>query len=60
MSLMTTKFLLAVLPLLVLGYTFGTLAIAAFEGWQVHPILIVLNTLGIVVAIDEFQHRYPT
>jgi hypothetical protein len=50
-----SRFALAVLPLILLGYIFGTLIAALLSGWDVHPLLIVLNGAGIVLALQRVR-----
>jgi len=50
-----SRFALAVLPLLILGYIFGTLIAASLNGWNVHPLLVVLNGAGIVLALQRVR-----
>jgi hypothetical protein len=52
---LTFKFFFAVLPLVILGYIFGTLVIAAMQGWHVSPLVILLNGAGILVAIWDLK-----
>lgn len=49
------RFALAVLPLIVLGYIFGTLIAASLNGWSVHPLLVVLNGVGIILALQRVR-----
>jgi hypothetical protein len=58
MPFLTFRFFFAILPLLILGYIFGTLIIANLQGWPVNPFVIGLNALGIVVGIAEFRDRW--
>jgi hypothetical protein len=56
--LLTFKFFFAVLPLLILGYILGTLLIATWQGWQVNPLILVLNAAGILIGIWNFREKY--
>jgi hypothetical protein len=58
MPFLTFKFFFAVLPLLILGYILGTLLIAAYQGWSVNPVYMVLNALGILIGIWNFREKY--
>lgn len=50
-----SKFALAVLPLIILGYIFGTLIEASLNGWDVHPLIVVLNGGGIFLALQRVR-----
>ena len=50
-----SRFALAVLPLIILGYIFGTLISASLNGWNVHPLLVVLNGAGILLALQRVR-----
>ncbi len=58
MPFLTRKFFFAVLPMLVLGYIFGTFVTAAIQGFDVNPMFVVLNIFGIAFAIWDFESRY--
>ena len=58
MPFLTFKFFFAVLPLLILGYIFGTLLTASFEGWAVNPFFVALNALGILIGIWNVREKY--
>jgi hypothetical protein len=55
MQFLTTKFLAAVLPVVLLGYILGALISAAYQGLHVHPGLLVIISAGIVIAFDEIR-----
>lgn len=55
MQLLTTKFLAAVLPVVLLGYILGAFFSAAYQGQHVHPGLLVIIAAGIVMALDEVR-----
>lgn len=48
-----SKFLGAVLPLLILGYIFGLLLAAAIHGWQINPFVVLLDGAGLFLALVE-------
>lgn len=48
-----SKFFGAVLPLLILGYIFGLLIAAAFHGWQINPFIVLLDGVGLFIALVE-------
>ena len=50
-----SRFALAVLPLIILGYIFGTLVSASLNGWNVNPLLILLNAAGILIALERVR-----
>ncbi len=55
MPFLSTKFLDAVLPIVMLGYILGRLLSAAYQGQHVHPGLQVVISAGIVIALDEIR-----
>lgn len=55
--MLTLKSLGTLLPLLILGYIFGTLLMAAVHGWHVNPLVVLLNGVGILMAIWECKER---
>jgi len=57
LSMLTSKFLVAVLPLLILGYIFGLFVAAALHGWDINPLLILLNGAGLFLAYRECAER---
>lgn len=58
MPLLTTKFFLAVLPMIALGYILGAFIGGASLGWHVHPGVVLLIAYGIVMAIENFRAKY--
>ncbi len=56
-SMLTSKFFGAVLPLLILGYIFGLFVAAALHGWEINPLLILLNGVGLFLAYLECARR---
>lgn len=58
MPFLTFRFFFAILPLLILGYIFGTFVIARLQGWSVDPYVIGLNALGIVIGIAHFKEKW--
>jgi hypothetical protein len=57
LSMLTSKFLGAVLPLLILGYIFGLFVAAALHGWDINPLIILLNGVGLLLAYLECAAR---
>ena len=57
MPILTFKFFFAVLPLIILGHIFGFLVTAFLYGWDVNPLVLALNGVGIQFAIWECQSR---
>ncbi|WP_438754468.1 hypothetical protein [Pararhizobium sp. O133] len=57
MPFLTLKFFVAVLPLLVLGYIFGTFVSAAIQGMHVNLVFVALNAFGIAFALWDFESR---
>jgi hypothetical protein len=55
---LTFKFFFAVLPLLILGYILGTLAVAYLQGWQINPLYVALDAAGILIGIWNFKEKY--
>lgn len=45
------KFATALLPLAILGYIFGWMMSAISAGWIIHPGLILLDGVGILLAL---------
>lgn len=45
------KFAVALLPLVILGYIFGCMLSALAAGWSIHPALILLDCIGILLAV---------
>ncbi len=58
MPFLTRKFFFAVLPMLVLGYIFGSFVSAVLQGFDVNPMFVALNVFGIAFAIWDFESRY--
>jgi hypothetical protein len=55
--MLTSKFFGAVLPLLILGYIFGLFVAAALHGWEINPLVILLNGTGLFLAYLECARR---
>lgn len=47
----STKFVTALLPLVLLGYMLGWMVSAVSAGWSINPLLIVLDCVGILLAL---------
>jgi hypothetical protein len=45
------KFVIALLPLVLLGYMLGWMASAISAGWSVNPLLVLLDCIGILLAL---------
>lgn len=48
---LSTKFLTALLPLVLLGYMLGWMVSAVSAGWSINPALIMLDCIGILLAL---------
>lgn len=48
---LSTKFIIALLPLVLLGYILGWMVSAISAGWSVHPGLFMLDCIGILLAL---------
>jgi hypothetical protein len=57
-SMLSFKFFGAILPLVILGHIFGLLVAAAFYGWHINPLIILLNGVGILIALWECKLRF--
>lgn len=48
---LSIKFVTALLPLVLLGYMLGWMVSAVSAGWNINPLLIVLDCIGILLAL---------
>lgn len=48
---LSLKFVTALLPLILLGYMLGWMVSAISAGWSIHPVLIMLDCIGILLAL---------
>lgn len=48
---LSLKFVTALLPLVLLGYMLGWMASAISAGWSINPLLILLDCIGILLAL---------
>jgi hypothetical protein len=48
---LSTKFISALLPLVLLGYMLGWMVSAMSAGWSIHPVLVMLDCIGILLAL---------
>ena len=48
---MSLKFVTALLPLILLGYMLGWMVSAVSAGWTINPVLIMLDCVGILLAL---------
>jgi hypothetical protein len=48
---LSVKFIAALLPLVLLGYILGWMVSAASSGWDINPFLVVLDCIGILLAL---------
>ena len=48
---LSTKFITALMPLVLLGYMLGWMVSAVSAGWSINPLLIVLDCVGILLAL---------
>lgn len=48
---LSTKFVMALLPLVLLGYMLGWMVSAVSSGWSINPLLIGLDCVGILLAL---------
>ena len=51
--LFSIRFLLALLPLVILGYMLGWMVSAAAAGWDINPFLVALDGIGILLALGR-------
>ncbi len=51
------KFCATLLPVFILGHILGIFIAADMSGWEVNPLFIVLNGLGILLAMLECRSR---
>jgi len=57
LPILSTKFLAAICPLLILGYIFGLLIETLSHGWDVNPVFFLLNAIGIAIAIMRVKPK---
>lgn len=51
MPFLNPKFAVALLPLVLLGYILGWMISAVSAGWEINPVLIMLDGAGILLAL---------
>jgi hypothetical protein len=48
---LSIRFVVALLPLAILGYMLGWMVSAAAAGWAINPFLVALDGIGILLAL---------